>query len=46
VVAVVNNLFTTTMQFMPRVIRISAAWGDPNVVSMPIQVMNDFSRVK
>jgi hypothetical protein len=29
VVAVVDNLFTTTMQFMARTIRISAAWDIP-----------------
>src|SRR5262249_15596327 len=38
-VAVVSNLFTTTMQFMASTIRISTAWGDPNVASVPIQVL-------
>jgi hypothetical protein len=43
-VAVVSNLFTTTMQFMSSMIRISTAWGNPNVVSVPIQAMKDLAR--
>jgi hypothetical protein len=39
VVAVVSNLFTQTMQFPSRAVRISTAWGTPNVVSVPIQVL-------
>jgi Trypsin-like peptidase domain len=46
VVAVVDNLFTTTMQFMSRTIRISTAWGYPNVVSVPVPVLKDFSQVE
>jgi hypothetical protein len=46
VVAVVSNLFTTTMQLFSRTIRISTAWGSPNVVSVPIPVLNDFVRVE
>ena len=46
VVAVVSNLFTTTMQFFSRVIRISTAWGSANVVSVPIPVLEEFSRVQ
>jgi hypothetical protein len=46
VVAVVSNLFTTTMQFMSRAVRISTAWGNPNVVSVPIQAVKDFSSVE
>ena len=45
VVAVVDNLFTSTMQFMSRVIRISTAWGYPNVVSVPVPVLKEFARV-
>jgi Trypsin-like peptidase domain len=45
-VAVVSNLLTTTKQFMSSVIRVSTAWGDPNVVSVPIQVLKDISRVE
>jgi Trypsin-like peptidase domain len=45
VVAVVSNLFTTTMRFMSNVIRTSTAWGSPNVLSVPVSVLKD-SRVK
>jgi hypothetical protein len=40
VVAVVSNLFTQTMQSPFRPIRVSTAWGQPNVVSVPIQVLS------
>jgi hypothetical protein len=43
VVAVVSNLFTTTMQFMSRTVRISTAWGSPNVVSVPIPAISPSS---
>src|SRR5262249_50656754 len=46
VVAAVSNLFTTSMQFMSRTIRISTAWGSPNVVSVPALVLKDFLRVE
>jgi hypothetical protein len=46
VVAVVSNLFTTTMQFISRAVRISTAWGNPNVLSVPIQAAKDFSRAE
>jgi len=39
VVAVVSNLFTKTMQFMSQSMRVSTAWGSPNVASVPIQVL-------
>jgi hypothetical protein len=39
VVAVVSNIFTQTLQFPSRTIRISTAWGSPNVVSVPIHVL-------
>jgi hypothetical protein len=42
VVAVVSNILTQTIQIFSRV-RVSTAWGDPNVVSVPIQVLKDFS---
>ena len=44
VVAAVSNLFTTSMQFMSRTIRISTAWGQPNIVSVPVPVLKDFAR--
>jgi len=43
VVAVVMILLTRTMSFMSNVIRISTAWNSPNVVTIPIQVLKDFS---
>jgi Trypsin-like peptidase domain len=43
VVAVVSNLFMTTMQFASRTIRISTAWGSPNVVSVPVPVLREAS---
>lgn len=46
VVAVVSNLFTTTIQFMSRTIKTSTAWGNPNVASVPVQVLEDFSEVE
>src|SRR5215467_6999680 len=46
VVAVVSNLFATTMQFMSRVIRISTAWGSPNVVCVPIPVLEELASVE
>jgi Trypsin-like peptidase domain len=39
VVAVVSNIFTQTVQFPSRTIRVSTAWGSPNVVSVPIHVL-------
>jgi len=39
VVAVVSNIFTQTLQFPSHTIRVSTAWGSPNVVSVPIHVL-------
>jgi hypothetical protein len=39
VVAIVSNLFTQTMQVLPKAMRISTAWGQANVASVPIQVL-------
>jgi hypothetical protein len=44
--AVVSNLFTTTIQFMSVSTRVSTAWGSPNVVSVPVAVMQDVSRAE
>jgi hypothetical protein len=41
VVALVSNLFTQTLQFFSRPVRISTAWGSPNVVSVPIEVLQE-----
>ena len=46
VVAVVSNIFTQTLQFPARAIRISTAWGSPNVASVPIQVLQHFTRAQ
>jgi hypothetical protein len=44
VVALVSNLFTQTMHFFSNAVRISTAWGSPNVVSVPIQALSDARR--
>jgi hypothetical protein len=44
VAAVVSNVFTQTIQWVSREIRISTAWGTPNVVSVPAQALDDSSK--
>jgi hypothetical protein len=44
VVAVVTNIFTQTMQFFSHAIRISTAWGRPNVVAVPVKVLRDHAQ--
>ena len=46
VVAVVSNLFTQTMRLLSNAIRISTAWGQANVASIPIQVLKDLFDAK
>jgi Trypsin-like peptidase domain len=46
VVAVVSNLFTQTMRFPSNAIRISTAWGQANVASIPIQELKDVALTK
>jgi hypothetical protein len=46
VVAVVSNIFTQTLQFPSRAIRVSTAWGQANVASVPIQVLKEFALAK
>ena len=46
IVAVVSNLFTSTLVFLSRTMRVSTAWGNPNVVSVPIQLLKESSRVE
>jgi Trypsin-like peptidase domain len=46
VVSVVSKLFVTTIQFMSRVTRIPTAWGNPNIVSVPIDALKGFSPVE
>jgi Trypsin-like peptidase domain len=44
VVAVVSKLFVSTIYFMSQAIRIPTGWGSPNVVSLPVEALRDFSR--
>jgi hypothetical protein len=41
VVAVITNVFTQSLSWSYRVIRISTAWGMPNVVSVPVQTLDE-----
>ncbi|MGO8952580.1 MAG: serine protease [Rhodomicrobium sp.] len=40
VVAVVSNIFAKTMPFMSQAIRVSTAWGNPNIASVPISQLS------
>jgi hypothetical protein len=42
VAAVVSNVFTQSIHWAQREIRISTAWGTPNVVSVPVQALDEF----
>jgi hypothetical protein len=44
VAAVVSNVFTQNLVWISRQIRISTAWGMPNVVSVPIQVLEELPK--
>lgn len=46
VAAVVSNVFTQRLVFGPHEIRISTAWGMPNVVSVPIDALKEFSQAQ
>lgn len=41
VAAVVTNVFSRSLMWASREIRISTAWGMPNVVSVPVQVLEE-----
>jgi hypothetical protein len=43
VAAVVTNVFVTTLSFMQQPIRVSTAWGSPNVAAVPITVLKDLA---
>jgi S1-C subfamily serine protease len=45
VVAVISNVFTQSLQWASRQIRISTAWGTPNVVSVPVQALEDLPQL-
>jgi hypothetical protein len=39
VIAVVTNIFAKTLPFMSQAIRVSTAWGSPNIAGVPITVL-------
>jgi Trypsin-like peptidase domain len=39
VAAVVSNIFAKTMPLMTQTIRVSTAWGNPNIAAIPISVL-------
>jgi hypothetical protein len=41
VAAVVSNVFTQSLMWASRQIRISTGWGMPNVVSVPVQALDE-----
>jgi hypothetical protein len=45
VAAVVTNVFTQSFVWASREIRISTAWGMPNVVSIPVQALDESASV-
>ena len=45
VAAVISNVFTQSLSWASRQIRISTAWGTPNVVSVPVQVLEDLPQL-
>jgi hypothetical protein len=45
VVAVVSNLVTTIIPFVTGPLRVSTAWGNPNIVSVPIAAMKNFASI-
>jgi hypothetical protein len=46
VAAVISIVMTQTLSTPFGVMRISTAWGSPNVVSVPIQQLTEFSKVQ
>ncbi len=46
VVAIVSNIFAKTMSFMSQPIRVSTAWGNPNVASVPISELEPVPAAK
>jgi hypothetical protein len=43
VVAVVSTLITQTISLASNAVRVSTSWQTPNVVSVPVDVLKDFS---
>jgi len=46
VVAVVSNIFAKTIPFMSQAIRVSTAWGNPNIASLPISALAPDSKAE
>jgi hypothetical protein len=46
VAAVVSNVFTQSLQWASRTMRISTAWGTPNVVSVPVQALQEIAQLQ
>jgi hypothetical protein len=46
VAAVVDSVVTQTLAIAGREVRVSTAWGMPNVVSVPIQALQDTSQAR
>jgi hypothetical protein len=44
IAAVVSNVFTQSLFWASREIKISTAWGTPNVVSVPVEALENASR--
>lgn len=44
VAAVVSNVFTQSIHWARHEIRTSTAWGTPNVVSVPVHALDEFSQ--
>jgi hypothetical protein len=44
VAAVVTNVFTQSLVWASSQIRISTAWGMPNVVSVPVQALEELPK--
>jgi S1-C subfamily serine protease len=42
VVAVVSNIFARSMPFMGQALRVSTAWGSPNIAAVPISVLKGY----
>jgi hypothetical protein len=45
VAAVISNVFTQSLRWASREIRISTAWGTANVVSVPVEVLGNVARL-
>jgi hypothetical protein len=46
VAAVVAAVVTQTLRVMSRELRVSTAWGTPNVISVPIQALRELTQAR